>query len=59
MEKGNKAEVTKFLTDNSDPDMLKAVTSKTIDALGIDITTIPAKNLPKATVNLFVSINLK
>ena len=54
MQKGNKAEVTKFLTSNSDPDMLKAITSKTIDDLGIDITTLPSNNLPIATVSYFV-----
>jgi hypothetical protein len=58
LKNGTKTEVEKFLTDNNDPVMRNAVSAKIIEDLKIDISTIPAKNLPKSTLQRYAKSQL-
>ena len=51
MDSGDKTEIIKFMKKNTDKSMMKAITSKMLEDLNIDIADIPAKNLPKSYVN--------
>lgn len=51
MDSGSKAQVEKFMKQNTDKTMMGTITTKVIERLNIDISAIPAKNIPKAYVS--------